>query len=211
MITGSIPTEVGLMTALKTQMCVHLCAHAITLSRCSTCALRFIRHSWLLTSFDLPPPPKRYARVMSTRRNLQTNELSGSIPSEVGLLTGLFKMYVHLMLQDSVSFDFQKPLSRRTACTLRLTCYTWALTSRLGDLLPRARSVSARRFLNNNQLSGTIPPEVGQMTALNTLYVHTRDLPHDSSALHARSDRDLPRFSPARSDAMRNPLHDAGI
>ena len=75
--------------------------------------------------------------------NLQSNQLSGSIPSSLGSLTGLQILCV-----------------RRTALSLQ------PAVLRLRGVPARARS-----WLGQNQLSGTLPSSLGSLTGLQQLCV----------------------------------------
>jgi len=95
-------------------------------------------------------------------RDLSNNQLSGTIPSTIGLLIDLRYLYdCHLNLESlSLSLSLLCMLLIYTRA-LKLTCFllsTWIIVH-----LPT-------RLLNSNQLSGTIPSTIGSLTNLQALY-----------------------------------------
>jgi hypothetical protein len=71
---------------------------------------------------------------------LAANELTGTIPSQIGLLTKLATMYFNLMRWHSCSSHFSTGV-----------CDVY-------------------RLLNNNLFQGTIPAQLGQMSSLQSLF-----------------------------------------
>ncbi|GAF91501.1 unnamed protein product, partial [marine sediment metagenome] len=79
--------------------------------------------------------------------NLQTNNLSGSIPTELGNLSSL----VYLLLPNNQ--------------------LSGSIPTELGSL-----SILGGLFLGNNQLSGSVPPELGNLNSLEYLILENNQL-----------------------------------
>jgi len=82
-------------------------------------------------------------------RTISYNDLSGSIPSSLGSLTGMISMYVEALVDNT----------RRTRARIH-TCIQ--INSGLHV---------RRRLFNNNRLSGSIPPSVSSLVAVKSLCV----------------------------------------
>ena len=116
----------------------------------------------------------RVPAILRARRDLHSNQLSGSLPSSLGSMTGLQYMCVVVL---SVS-----ALARGTTTALRDVC---VLSSAAGvrhrpivawlpsqSRLTRVPAVlRARRELYSNQLSGSLPSSLGSLPALTRLCV----------------------------------------
>ena len=92
------------------------------------------------------------------RTNKARNQFTGTIPSEIGLLTGLG-------LLDFGTFHIVCP--RLFSCLLFFSCYCLLL---LFGLLCGAKFIYRFfvfcRLVDENQLTGSIPSEIGMLTAL---------------------------------------------
>ena len=144
------------MTAV-TELCVHGCASA----RSPLPPLSVRAHL-------APPCPIALHLTLSVdalataalRRYLYNNQLNGPIPIEIGLMTALTGVCVQRCASAPPSaLGARSPHSSPPPCTS-----SHALRWRAPDAV-------LRRTLDDNQLSGPIPPEVGQMTGLQFLCV----------------------------------------
>ncbi len=99
------------------------------------------------------------------------NNLNGSIPPELGRLSGL----THLLLQKNELSGSIPPemgeLSNLTNLYLSDNQLTGSIPPELGEL----SNLAALR-LNFNKLSGSIPPELGKLTNLESLYLSGNEL-----------------------------------
>lgn len=99
-----------------------------------------------------------------TRLELNDNSLVGSLPSQVGLLTGL-TAYLRLDA-NALSGSLPTELGRLTAMTEVLylwgNSFTGALPTQLGLLTALTRSLS----FSSNRFSGSLPSELGLLTNL---------------------------------------------
>ena len=157
-LNGPIPTEVGLMTAV-TELCVHGCASA----RSPLPPLSVRAHL-------APPCPIALHLTLSVdalataalRRYLYNNQLNGPIPIEIGLMTALTGVCVQRCASAPPSaLGARSPHSSPPPCTSS-HARRW-----------RPPYAALRRDLQgNDQLTGPIPTELVQLTALTTLCVH---------------------------------------
>ena len=106
-----------------------------------------------------------------TKLWLDDNQLSGSIPKELGQLSAL----TDLQLNDNqLSGSIPKELGQLSALKdLRLhkNQLSGSIPKELGQL-----SAVTLLWLNNNQLSGSIPKELGQLSALMLLWLNNNRL-----------------------------------
>ena len=182
LLTGSIPSELGNLSNL-TILYVSLLPHICSLSFV-VLFLVFLNHN-------------------SNNRRLSSNDLTGSIPSELGMFSSLTFLYVSLLPHIcSLSFVVlffvflnHNPNNR----ALDENLLTGSIPSALGNLsslsylyvslLPHICSLSFvvlflvflnhnsnNRWLNSNNFTGSIPSELGMLSALVDLYVSL--LPH---------------------------------
>ncbi len=97
---------------------------------------------------------------------LQDNELTGSIPSELGSLTSLQWLYLHNnQLTGSIPTQLGS-LASLQQLFLRNNQLTGSIPTQLGSL-----TSLQRLYLNNNQLTGSIPTQLGSLTSLQQLYL----------------------------------------
>ena len=104
---------------------------------------------------------------------LYNNQLSGPIPSEIGNLTALMTLYLY---NNQLSGPIPPEIGNLAA--------VWGLnlsSNQLsGPIPPEIGNLSAGRLLflslHNNQLSGPIPPEIGNITALSQLDLSSNQL-----------------------------------
>ena len=106
-----------------------------------------------------------------TQINLPDNNLTGSLPTEVGNLTGLIWLYL-----DNNQLGGSIPASLGDLTVLReLHLYSNQLT---GSIPAEIGNLSNLYFidLGNNQLSGSIPMEIGNLTQLYKLCLNDNQL-----------------------------------
>jgi len=102
-------------------------------------------------------------------RNLQSNQLNGFIPSSIGSLTSLTRLYVQMYM-----------LGCNTDRWLYSNKLTGSIPSSIGSLtslkelyvLMYMLDSNNDRHLYDNQLTGSIPSSIGSLTYLTSLYVH---------------------------------------
>jgi len=129
-LTGTMPTELGTLTAL-TNLCVR-CPHPSRLDACAVTGM------WAECGVVLG----------RGCRGLRTNRFAGTLPTELGTLDTLESLCVH-----------RPHPPRPDACSV-----TGLWAERGGDVWCRT--------LSSNDLTGTLPTELGTLTALNRLCVH---------------------------------------
>ena len=90
-------------------------------------------------------------------RSLNLNQLTGVIPPELAKLSQLFSLYAynHIVLIGNIRNSLMIELISPSVAVLEILIYSLSLSL---------------RDLSMNKLNGTIPPEVGNLTNLNTLY-----------------------------------------
>ena len=138
----------------------------------------------------LAPPRGLYPcqGLLSTpRRYLSDNSLTGTIPTQLGMLTALkYDMYAPAtLLQDPLVWKTFLAYKEHLACAppsfgaIRLpifqlkglhqmpTISILCMLAHPSDLYPcRSFLSTPRRYLQSNSLSGTIPTQLGELTAL---------------------------------------------
>ena len=205
-LVGPIPTEVGLMTALTT-----LCVHERAPPR--NCPDSTVPAHPAYPSFTRAHLAKRSSSPLrsSTRTQVMGQQRArGADPHRSGTDDGA---HTHVRARACDSRACDPP-----TIYLALTLHSLISSLRSPTL---ARTVSTRRTLTKNQLSGPIPTEVGLMTALQYMCVHTCAPPHnrlysatphapcDSPALRALTFR-LTHLLPALAVATLAPCRHAG-
>ena len=95
---------------------------------------------------------------------LQTNQLSGSIPPELGNLTNLRHLYLY---DNQLSGNIPPELGNLT----NLRCLSLWTNQLSGSIPPELGNLTnlTHLLLYDNQLSGSIPPELGNLTNLQQL------------------------------------------
>jgi uncharacterized repeat protein (TIGR01451 family) len=106
-----------------------------------------------------------------THINLENNQLSGSIPVELGNLGNLTFLELHSnQLSGSIPPELGKP-DLFTGLYLHNNQLSGPIPPELGNL-----GKLIFLYLHNNQLSGAIPPELGNLGHLVFLYLHSNQL-----------------------------------
>jgi Leucine-rich repeat (LRR) protein len=105
-------------------------------------------------------------RTTVTSIYLGANQLSGTIPVEIGNLTGLVNLSLATnQLGGTIPSEIGN-LTRLEALYLSASCLEGPIPAEIGGL------TSLRRLtLGSDQLSGPIPAEIGNLTRLETLYI----------------------------------------
>ncbi|MEM7130967.1 MAG: C13 family peptidase [Chloroflexota bacterium] len=106
-----------------------------------------------------------------TELDLNTNQLRGSIPEELGQLSNLTKLVLLINeLSGSIPTELGQ-LSNLTELVLFDNKLSGSIPAELGQL-----SNLTFLLLNGNQLNGSIPPELGQLSNLTRLWLYHNDL-----------------------------------
>ena len=103
--------------------------------------------------------------------NLSENELSGSIPPELGNLS---KLEWLALSQNSLNGTIPSELgylSKLSGLSLFSNQLSGSIPTELGELT-NLEGMS----ISGNRLSGTVPPELGNLTKLSVLYLHSNQL-----------------------------------
>jgi len=102
---------------------------------------------------------------------LYNNQLTGSIPSEIGNLTNLTKLVLfNNQLTDSIPSEIGN-LTNLTELVLFNNQLTGSIPSGIENL-----TLLTNLILNDNQLTGEIPPEIGNLTNLTFLRLESNQL-----------------------------------
>ena len=112
-----------------------------------------------------------YSIENTTNLNLSNNQLTGSIPPEIGLLTNLTSLSLY---RNDITGSIPSEIGNLTNLTdLRLdnNQLTGEIPSEIGNL-----SNLTSLVLDRNQLTGSIPPEIGNLTSLTSLYLSNNQL-----------------------------------
>ena len=106
-------------------------------------------------------------------RDLNSNKLDGSIPSEIGNLVKLTYLYVLLLSRMQCFHICDVPLDCGQVNTRfppsYLKCLHVLMMSGMHHIMFVHQIVC--RFLSSNNLDGSIPPEIGNLTELTQMYV----------------------------------------
>ena len=169
-ITGSIPSEIGLMSNLTS---LELESNDLAVSVPSEIGLMTSLTSLGLDSNDLIGTiPSEIGLLSSlTDLDISLNALTGTIPSEIGLMASL----VHLDLyKNDLSGTVPSEIGLMTSLTylgLDWNDLTGSIPSEIG-LMSNLTSLE----LASNDLIGTIPSEIGLLSSLTSLDLASNDL-----------------------------------
>ena len=116
-------------------------------------------------------PPELGALANLQGLYLHENDLSGTIPPELGALANLQQLYLH---ENELSGAI--PLELGDLANLqRLSLYSNNLSGAIPAELGALANLQGL-YLHENDLSGTIPPELGHLSNLQWLYLHENEL-----------------------------------
>ena len=104
--------------------------------------------------------------------NLNSNQMSGSIPPELGNLADLDWLWLNdNQLSGSIPPELGN-LAHLGYLDLSSNQLSGSIPPELGNRLTDLNQI----YLNNNQLSGSIPPELGNLVHLQVLFLHSNQL-----------------------------------
>ena len=125
-----------------------------------------------------------------TRLSLSYNQLTGTIPAEIGNLTNLTILSFY---NNQLTGTIPTEIGNLTNLTI-LSFYNNQLTETIPTEIVNLTNLTWLLF-GNNQLTGTIPTEIGNLTDLTWLHLHdnqlTGQLPLSITALTKLEDEDL--------------------
>jgi Leucine-rich repeat (LRR) protein len=169
-LTGSIPTELGLLGNL---MGLNLSGNSLTGSIPTELGLLSnLTDLYLYGNLLTGTIPTELGLLSNlTWLSLDNNSLTGSIPTELGLLSNLTTLHLCCnSLTGSIPTELGN-LSNLTVLFLERNSLTGSIPTELG-LLSRLR----RLFLHWNSLTGTIPTELGNLSNLTVLFLEINSL-----------------------------------
>ena len=169
-ISGSIPTELGSLTALtKLDLSRNKLSGSIPTELGSLTALTILKLSRNKLSGTIPTELGSLTAL--TKLDLSHNKLSGSIPTELGSLTYLT---ILRLANNSLSGSIPTELGSLTALTtlkLSRNKLSGTIPTELGSL-----TALTKLNLSHNSLSGSFPAELGNLTELTTLKLENTEL-----------------------------------
>ncbi len=126
---------------------------------------------WISNGVSGPIPTELGNLANLERLYLHENDLSGPIPTELGNLANLERLYLH---ENDLSGPIPTELGNLTdleVLNLGGNDLTGPIPTELGNL-----ANLVHLYLHENDLSGPIPPELGNLANLERLYLHENDL-----------------------------------
>ena len=114
---------------------------------------------------------------------LSGNQLTGSIPSELGNLTSLTELWLGSnRLTGAIPTELSKPCQPRGAVSFleqamgpETSSYEGGMTGPIPSELSNLANLT-RLYLSGNQLTGAIPTELGNLSSLTNLSLGTNQL-----------------------------------
>jgi len=112
-----------------------------------------------------------YSVENTTELNLYNNNLTGSIPSEIGNLTRLTYLYLS-------NNNLTGPIPSEIVNLTNLTYLDLSYNQHTDSIPPEISNLTnlTKLILENNQLTGSIPSEIGNLTNLGRLYLNDNEL-----------------------------------
>lgn len=145
-LTGKIPPEVGLLTALT--------------------QLR-LRDNEISSSLPSELGLLRKLEEFSARQN----NITGSLPSELGELTKMTELILYTNFMSGSIPTEVGYLTQLTVLSVRDNLLTGTLPSELGNMVN-----SNRLWLQNNKFTGTIPTEMGRLTIMERMRLYGNNI-----------------------------------
>ena len=131
--------------------------------------MTYLSLGWNNLTGSIPPEIGNLTNL--TYLSLGWNNLTGSIPSEIGNLTNLTRLGLYInQLTGSIPSEIGN-LTNLTRLYLDDNELTGEIPSEIGNL-----SNLERLYLDYNQLTGSIPLEIGNLTNLERLYLDRNQL-----------------------------------
>ena len=107
-----------------------------------------------------------------TQLDLEENQLSGTIPTDLGNLTNLERLWLHAnQLSGTIPTELGNLVLRQS-----LSLYRNSLSGTIPTELGNLTNLSSGLWLHENSLSGTIPTDLGNLTNLKELWFYKNQL-----------------------------------
>jgi len=168
-LVGSIPRCIGNLTKLR---CLSLSDNSLTRSIMPVGNLRYLEQLWLSNNQLTGTLPDDLGLLKNLQMlYLHNNSLSGTLPSSLGNCSSLGMLSVYL---NRISGSLPESLGQ-----LGSLIYLWAGENRLSGSIPRSfgqLTSLVELSLRSNSLSGSVPSEIGGILLLEKLVLHVNRL-----------------------------------
>lgn len=136
--------------------------------------------NWNITNATSPPPDCDLSELYGVEMNsngrvseivLFSNNLTGTLPHEIGLLSELNHLYLdYNQITSSIPHEIES-LTNLLTLSIANNQLTGIIPSSINNL-----NNLTKIYLSNNQLSGSIPTELSSLTNLETLFLYNNQL-----------------------------------